>query len=383
MDHATYKISIGDWSVSSGDDPRTEVLRIETRSGLFDPTSHADIVLYLVPPPKPDLLGQAIGAAADALGLGDSAGEPAFSISVRGTAVKHGDPVVIELANGDRSATVMTATVAAVQSTFECTRIVARTALHTLATTRVNRTYQNQSVKQILSDLAQQAGVDAGEIERGSTYPYLLVHESKSVLSGACELARREGLDLYVDADNHLTAKEFSKSSADHTLYYGIDLLHLAVLSRPPVPAHVTVVGESPSSNQGSTSWPWIAKDASVVKGEAGSGEALLALRDGAVRNKDAADLWAKRKLGASKDAASRGRCRLLGNPAVKLGDAIEIKEAPKPELNGLFKVTCVRHVLDKTAGFITDLDFSGQGGAQEDEGLLGGLGKLAGAVGL
>jgi len=383
MDNATYKISINDWSVSSADDPRGEVLRLETRSGLGDPTSCCDLLLYLVPPPKPDLLGQAIGAATDALGLGDAGGEPAFSISVRGTEVKHGDTVTIELANGDRSATVMTATVASVHSTLEYTRVIARTALQTLAGTRVNHTYQNQSVQQIVKDLAQQASIDVGDIDTGSTYPCLLVHESKSLLGAITDLGKREGLDVYVDPDNKLTVKAFSKSSADHTLYYGIHILGLSMDHRPQQAAHVTVVGESPSSNQGSNSWPWIVKDASGVKGEVGSGNGLLALRDGALRSKDAADLFAKQKFGAGKDAASRGQCRLLGNPLIKLGDAIEIKDAPKPELNGLFKVTRVRHVLSKSEGYITHVEFSGQGGAASAEGLLGGLGKLAGAIGL
>jgi len=382
MDKVAYKIAINDWSVSSSDDARTEVLRIETRCGLFAPTSSCELLLYLVPAPQPDLLSQAIGAVAGALGLGGG-GEPAFSISVRGTAVKHGDTVVVELANGDRSARVMTAAVDTIHSTLEYTRIVARTALHTLAATRLNQTYQNQSVQQIIQDLAQQAGVDVGDVDTGSMYPCLLVHESTTALGAVADLARREGLDLYVDPDNKLMAKAFSKSSADHTLYYGIDLLELTLDHQPQLPAHVSVVGESPSSNQGSNAWPWIVKDASAVKSDVGSGNSLLALRDGALRSKDAADLFAKQKFGAGKDATARGRCRMLGNPMVKLGDAIEIKNAPKAELNGLFKVTRVRHVLSKREGFVTHLEFSGLDGAASADSLLGGLGKLAGVVGL
>jgi hypothetical protein len=388
MDNAAYTVKINDWQVSSADDARGEVLRLETRAALADPTSCCELLLYVVPPPKKSLLDQAVGAAAgaasDALGLGGGGGgEPAFSISVRGSDVRHGDTVVIEIANGDRSATVMTATVESIQSTLEYTRVVARTALHTLATTRINHTYQNQSVQQIVKDIAEQAGVEAGDIDTGSTYPCLFVHESISALAAVTDLAKREGFDVYTDADGKLTVKAFSKSSADHTLYYGIHLLALSIDHRPPRPSHVTAVGESPSSNQGSDAWPWFAKDASGVKGEVGSGNTLLALRDGALRSKDAADLFAKQKYGAVKDAATSGRCRLLGNPEIKLGDAIEIKDAPKAEQNGLFKVTRVRHVLSKTEGFLTVLDFSGQGGAASADGLLGGLGKLAGALGL
>ncbi len=161
-------------------------------------------------------------------------------------------------------------------------------------------------------------------------------------------------------------------------------MLDLALLSRPQLPGHVTVVGESPSSNKGSSSWPWIVKDASAVKGDVGDGDKLLSLKDGAMRSKDAADLFAKRKYGAVKDSGSRGWLRVLGNPEINLGDAIEIKGAPKAELNGLFKVLSVRHVLSKSTGFVTVVDFSGQVGAKQADALLGGLaGKLGGALGL
>jgi hypothetical protein len=88
--------------------------------------------------------------------------------------------------------------------------------------------------------------------------------------------------------------------------------------------------------------------------------------------------------LGAIKDQATGGRLKLLGNPTVKLGDAIEIKGSPKPELNGLFKVVSVRHRYSKQEGFITIVDFTGQGGSKSAEGLLGqALGQLGGAIGL
>jgi hypothetical protein len=68
----------------------------------------------------------------------------------------------------------------------------------------------------------------------------------------------------------------------------------------------------------------------------------------------------------------------------VKLGDAFEVKNAKQPELNGLFKVTSVRHVFGKTAGYVTHVGFSGQGGAQQAKSSLAALaGQLAGALGL
>jgi hypothetical protein len=143
---------------------------------------------------------------------------------------------------------------------------------------------------------------------------------------------------------------------------------------------HFKVYGESPSSKQGSDTWHWFAKDLSPFTAEIGSGQKLLVTQDSAAKTKDAADSLANAKSAALKDRASEGRLKILGNPLVNLGDAIEIKDAPKPELNGLFKVTSVRHVLSKWQGYLTFVGFSGQGGAQQAG---GGLGQLTGAVGL
>jgi hypothetical protein len=71
----------------------------------------------------------------------------------------------------------------------------------------------------------------------------------------------------------------------------------------------------------------------------------------------------------------------VLGNPTVDLGDAVEIREAPRAELNGLFKVVSVRHIFSKRDGFVTVVGFTGHGAAGAAGGLLGAAGSLAGAA--
>ena len=58
--------------------------------------------------------------------------------------------------------------------------------------------------------------------------------------------------------------------------------------------------------------------------------------------------------------------------------------EQVRPELNGLFKVTSVRHSYSKSRGYLTLVGFSGQGGAKQAKSALGQLaGAVAGALGL
>jgi hypothetical protein len=380
----SYNLTIGAWAVNSEDDPKTELLGLETSASLDSRADSCRVAVYAPPAPQPGLLEQAVGAAAGALGLGGEGGEESFSVQVRGNAIKHGDQITVKLTSGDRSGKVMTTGVQSIESTFGQTKIAGATGKLKLANTRVNQIYENQSLDQIVKDLANQAGADTGQIDTGSSYSYFVAHESKNLLGLISELAMRDGLDMYFDADNKLTLKKFDKSSPDHTFFYGIDILDLQLLNHQAGSDHILVYGESPASNQGSDTWSWLVKDLSSFRGEVGQGARTMAIHDGAVRTKDAAKLLATSSLGAIKDQATRGRLKLLGAPQVTLGDAIEIKSAPKPELNGLFKVTSVRHVLNKRDGYLTFIGFSGQGGAEAAGGLLGGLaGQLGGALGL
>ena len=387
MIKVNYKLSIAGWSVDSSQDPKTELVELETYASIDSPVNGCRLALYAPPAPQPSLLQQAIGAASSALGLGgggESDSSQDFSIQVRGQKVKFGDAISIELTAGDSSSPVMTAEVQAIRSSFGLTWVTGTTGMRKLASTRVNQVYSSQTLGQIVNALAGQAGADTGQIDDGSTYPYYVAHESRSVLAHIRQLAALEGMDVYFDSSNRLNVTAFQKTSADHTFYYGIDMLDLELLNFDAPVAHVTAYGESPASSQGTGTWPWLVKDLSPYLGDVGDGGQLLAFGDRALRAKDAAGLAAASKLGTIKDHAAQGRILLMGNPDVALGDAFEVKNAKQPELNGLFKVTSVRHTYSKQRGFLTEAGFSGQGGAQQASSLLGqAVGQLAGALGL
>ena len=383
MQKVSYKITIGGWSINSADSPQTELTELMISYFLKTPNCICQITVYAPSPQQPSLLDQAVTEATSALGLGDSNGEESFSIQVRGNNIKPDDPITIELTSGNKSGKIMTAEVNSICSTLGQTTISGTTGMQKLVSNRLNQIYENQSLKQIISDLASQVGVSTGEIEEGSTYPYFVVNETKNVFAHIKELAMRDGMDFYFNTDNKLTLQKFTKSSADHTFYYGIDVLDLQLKQHKPNNNLVRVYGESPASNQGTDTAHWLVKDISPFKSEVGDGSSVLALQDGAVRTKDAADQLAIAKLGAIKDQSSYGQLKLIGNSTVKLADAIEIKNVPKPELNGLFKVTSLRHELSKQTGYVTYVGFTGQGGSEAAGGLLGAVGDLAGAIGL
>jgi hypothetical protein len=381
MQRIHYKIRTAEWTVDSSSDARTELLELDTQLSLNQGSDCARITLHAPPAAQPGLLEEAVGAAASAIGLGGEDGQEPFSVQVRGNAIKHGDAITVELTADDQTATVMTARVQSIRSSFGQTSIAGVTGKQTLACSRVSQVYENQTLGQIVKDLADQAGIETGDVDDGSTYSYFVVQDSKNVFQHVRELAMRDGLDVYFDPDNKLTLKKFDKTSADHVLSYGVHILGLKLNNRQPTSEHVFAYAESPSSKQGSSTWHWLAKDLSPSRGEVGDGRRASSFYDGALRTKDAAELLATSKLGALVDQSAGGTLKVLGNPQVKLGDAIEIQGAPKPEINGLFKVTSVRHVFNKRDGFVTFIGFSGSGGAESAGGLLAGAAaQIAGA---
>jgi hypothetical protein len=363
-------VSIGAWSMDSGSDPHAELLEVETEAVLGCPRPAGRVTVYSPPGARS---GPAAGAAAIGGGGPAGSGGAGRGTTVRGLAVKPGDPITVELTAGDASETVVTAQVDEVLTTLGAVRILGRGPLQQLAAARVSAVYENQSLGQIVQDLAGRVGVMTGEIDPGATYPYVVAHESRSVLATVLDLAARESLDVYAAPDGALTVKRFDKTSADHVLRYGAEVL-AARVGAAGFAEQVVTYAESPSSSQGADTWHWLVKDGSPFRGTAGDGTLGLAVQDGALRSKEAADRSATALLDTMADRSRSGRVRVLGNPAIALGDAIEISGCPYPELDGVFKVAAVRHRFGRRVGCVTDLDFIGIGGAGSAAGAAGGL---------
>lgn len=381
MDTVSCKLTLGAWEIDTKDDPRTELLQVLTERGMNTPAGRCEVSLFVTPAAKPGLLEQAVGAAASALGIGGGAasGPPKFSMDVRGLAVAHADPMEITLSNGDRSTKVMTATVDRVTSHQGYVRISGRCVLAAAARARTDRVFLNQGMAQIAGDLASDAGISTGQIDSGDTYPYFVADTAQTVFDHLLALAHLEGMDLYDDTDGALVLRRFDKSEADRKLYHGIHLLDARVFHDMSACDRVQVTGEGPSSSAGSQKWHHLLKDPSSVQSTAGEGSAARLVARAAARSSDAAERLATGRLGAALDHATRGTLRLLGDPTITLGDAVEVTSAPWPETNGVYKVVHVRHRVMKRAGYVTTLGVTGMGGSDAAGDMLG---AALGAVG-
>jgi hypothetical protein len=276
--------------------------------------------------------------------------------------IQRGDTASLELGSNGTLVRVMEGKVDNTSLTFTTAVISVFSAFSQLAHLRANEVYLDRQAGDIVKDLAQKAGVDIAENQAGINLPAYVVNQEKNAYEHCRELAEKCGFDLYCDTEGKLVFKKFNKRRGDHTLRFAIDILSVDTFFTEPPYDGVTVYGESPASSLGADTWSWFTKDFSSSRGSAGIEGGLL-IRDPSIRVKESATTYSEAKLRQFKSRTTSGRITVLGKPEVKLGDAIEIKDCPNQEINNIFQVRSLRHLLDKEDGFITEIGFCGLGG--------------------
>ena len=231
-----------------------------------------------------------------------------------------------------------------------------------LARERVSRTYLDQSVADVVRDLAGSAPVDevGGDLE----LPAYTVDDRRTVWAHLRELAELSGADLGSAPNGGLRFVPPRTGMADHTFRYGAELLAWIAAAGSAVAAPA-VAAHGAASEAGAEQWHWLRRS------PAGSGGALRV--PAAVRTRDAAEAVAQALAARAARAAVRGRLRLRGTPEVRPGDLVDLSDLPSGD-PGTLRVLRVEHVLDGRTGFITSLDVEGAGGGLGALGALGGL---------
>ena len=223
---------------------------------------------------------------------------------------------------------------------------------------RSNRTFVNQAAGQVVSALAGDAGAAAGQVREGFSMPAYLVDSSRHAWDHCLALAARCGYDLYTKELGTIVFAPFSAFVADHTLEYGVDIVSARVERTKPDDT-LAVVPESPSSGSGSETSSWLVKDPSSYAAGTDAATSLL-VSDPVLRTKQAAAGSAEGAIAFRKRREVNGFVESMGNPAVKLGQAVALKGMPDDSLNDLYQVLSVRHVLDRRRGFRTYIGLGG-----------------------
>lgn len=271
-----------------------------------------------------------------------------------------GDETTIELGylgETPEVETVLTGSVTHVEPGLTTFRVHVAGAADPLLGLHVNEHFEAKTAGAIVRDLAGRAGVAVGEVEDGTLFPAYVVDARRAAAHHLRDLAELSGLDLWADPQGRLTMRMWLGGRTTHVLEHGRDLLEAEVLATPLRAGRVEAWGESPTGAEGSDAWGWLTPDFQGSRGGAGEGTLRLLERP-ALRTRDAARTAADAALADAKRRAHRGRVRITGRAAVRLGDAIRLAEMPDPALNQRWQVRSVVHRLTKSGGFTTAIGF-------------------------
>lgn len=328
MQKPSYKISIGSTIIDSSRPLNGRLVSIFTEKSMATPADVSEIVL----------------------------GVP-FGLQINKT-----DKISIELGYSEKLMKVFSGSVDRITPSITHIIISGLSPFASLLSLRKNITRLNQKSGEIVGYLANEAGVETSRVDDGFELPYYVIDGRKNAYEHCIGLAKRNGFDFYCDEEGKLILRKFSKTRADHTFTYAKDILTMQVDSSNPFYEGVKIYGESPTGSKGKDTWCWYAKDFAPNKGSEGKNEKSLLIQDSIIRTKDAATACAQTKLNFMEKSLLTGSAIVPGDPGIKLGDAVEFKECPQEELNQLFQVRQVRHILNKDSGFRTKIGFCGTG---------------------
>ncbi|MEZ4706877.1 MAG: hypothetical protein R3A44_06715 [Caldilineaceae bacterium] len=269
------------------------------------------------------------------------------------------DDAAIELGFSDGELTqVMTGIIVNTEPGLVQRRVVGHSRAEKLLHTFVNQTYEAKTAGQIVTDLADKAGVDVASDQPGSQFQAYVVDGRRSVYHHMRELAELCGFDLYINAAGELVFEMFVGGKSIHIFKYAVQIIELEIDQTEPFVGAVQAWGESAGGTQATEDWAWLTKNFDGRKGAAGTGQPSLLLERPALRNADAAQAAAAALNTRIQRRTVRGKLLVQGQPKVKLGDAIQLQDVPDASLNQLYQVRSVTHRITKAGGFTTQIGF-------------------------
>lgn len=219
-----------------------------------------------------------------------------------------------------------------------------------LSRRRVSQTYLDQSVADIVRDLA--GDVDLDEVSGDVSLPAYAVDDRRSAWAHLLDLAGLVGADVGASAAGGLRFVPARTGSADVRLRYGADVLSWSG-GPAPEPSAPAVAPHGAASEAGADQWHWILRSPTAAGGPLHVVAAL--------RTRDAAEGLGSALAARADRAAVQGWLRIVGRPTVRPGELVAVADLPSGDL-GTLRVLAVTHVLDGRGGFVTTLAVEGAG---------------------
>lgn len=215
-----------------------------------------------------------------------------------------------------------------------------------------SQTYVNQSIGDIVNDLAGSAPVDKvdARIQLGVYY----ADNGRSVWTHLQTLAAFARADIGSSASGGLRFITSSSSLDTTRLRYGAEVIDWSI-GPALTPEAAAFAAHGAGSEAGSSKWHWVLHD------PVGAGGSRTRVKGG-VATRDAAEAVGRAAEEHAKRAARRGSVLIAGDASIRPGDVVELADVPNADL-GALRVLRVQHRLDWRAGFVTRLSVEAAGG--------------------
>jgi hypothetical protein len=265
-------------------------------------------------------------------------------------AIKKEDPVKVSLGYEDEKSDVYQGKVGnIVLNTFDLI-VTAYSSIFALCNLRKDKFYEQRTAGQIVKDLVGIAQVQIQDVEDGVRFPYYAIDSNRNAYEHLKVLAKICGFDIYCNDKDKLVFKKY-KPITKHKADYGKNIIRVSRADILNIYEGVTVLGESPASVSGPETSHWIKKES--MRSFAGNQDKSMYIVNRAVRDEQTAKKVAESNLDALKFQMSI-LLEIVGDPKIKLGDAIVVGGLPNKELNGEYQIRSVEHHLNKKDGFVT-----------------------------
>jgi phage protein D len=269
-----------------------------------------------------------------------------------------GARLTVGLGDGDDVEDVLTVEVAGADATGWGTVVTGYAPSRRLSSTFVGRSYVDQTVGDVVTDLLESGDVEQGTVDSSLKLPVLHVDPRRSVWATLHALSRRTGCQVTTDADGAVSFTPLPGATAggglaaaatavagalgltgSGELREGAELLAFRSGPRGPSPA---VRVQSPVAARGGLL---------LASPDSGSGAPVDV--DPAARTPEAAETATK-----AREAAARRRTRVAsvvvsGRPGLRAGGTVKARGAD-------YRILRARHVLDADAGYVCDLLLEG-----------------------
>lgn len=261
------------------------------------------------------------------------------------------NPVSVELGYAKQTTLVFTGRVTRVDWEIDRVNIEAASAFSDLTLLRLNRVYEKSYAGDIVKDILKQVKLPFGKVENGIKFSVYTVGDRLTASEQLKTLGQQCGFDSYANERDRAIFAQYSPATT-HTFAYGQDILNCRFEQPQTGIEKVEIYGESPASQgQGEQASSWLTKK--EVKATAGSGANILRVADPTARNQAVAQNIAKGML-THLQRKQQGQITVIGAANVKLGDGIQTTKMPISQQNGSFKVTGVKHTINRRQGFLT-----------------------------